>query len=430
MIKTDILIIGGGPAGILAGMVAKQINPKLKITLIKKEKGIDIRCSEPYVICGLVKLKNMIHSDEMISNAINLIIDEATKISPSEKIVYTKTKQIKYKKLIIATGALPFVPEIFKEVKNVFTLRTSQDVKKIQDKLNTSKNVVVIGGGAIGIELASFIKNKKITLIELSSHLVSGLYDKEFSKKVEDILKEQKIKLLLNTKIKKIDDKIILSKEKIKFDLILLCAGVRSDTKLAEQAGIKIGKFGIFTKKNQETNVKDIYACGDCAQAISFIDNKPTPSQIAPVAVIQGKVAGVNAAGGKAEYSGVTNSSVSHFFEQSIGRVGFTEKQAIEKKFKVIMGKSKSFTKYANQPNAKPVEIKLVFDKKTKRILGAQIFGGNEGLAQRINLLSLAIKHKMTFEDLAKLDYCAHPELTPFPFAEGIVMAAENLFPK
>jgi len=438
--KTDVLIVGGGPAGILAGMSAKMANPKLNVTLIKKERGVTIKCSEPYVLGGILKLKDIIFPDKMITDrGINLLIDEAVKVDTSKKIVITKKKKIVYKKLIFATGANPFVPPIpGKDLKNVFTLRTSEDVKKIQTSMNVSKNIVIIGGGAIGIELASLlVRNKKnVTIIEILPHLVYGAYDEEFSKTVENTLKGCGVKVLTGESVKEIRGKgkaeviITNSSKRIRADIVLFTTGVRSETKLAKEAGIKIGKFGIWTKDTMETSIKDIYTCGDCAQAIHFITRKPTPSQLATTAVFQGKIAGTNSAGMKNQFRGVVNPAVSTFCEVAIGRAGLTEKQAKEEKFKVVVGEAESFNKYPYHPGAKKLRIKLTFDRKTKRILGAQIFGGQEGVSQRINLLSLAIYNRMKIEDIIKLKYCAHPELTPLPFAEPVVMAAEDALRK
>jgi len=437
--KTDILVVGGGPAGILAGMSAKMTNPKLDVTLIKKEKGVTIKCSEPYVIGDVLKLKNIVFSDKMISEAgIKLIIDEATKVDTKKKVVFTKKRKINYKKLILATGANPFVPPIpGTNLKNVFTLRTSDDVKKIYNQIKKAKNIVIVGGGAIGIELASLLSKKKnVTIIEILPHLVYGAYDEEFSKIVEKTLKKSGIKILKNEGVKeikgnkKVEFLVTTKSKKIKTDMVLFSTGVRSETKLARDTGIRVGKFGIWIKNTMETSIKDVYACGDCAQAIDFITKKPTSSQLATTAVFQGKVAGANAAGMKNKYDGVVNPAVSAFCGIAIGRVGFTEKQAKENGFKIVTGNSESSTKYPYHPGAKKIKIKLVFDKKTRRILGAQIFGGSEGVSQRINLLSLAIYNRMKIENLMELNYCAHPELTPLPFAEPIVMAAEDAMKK
>ena len=437
----DIIIIGGGPAGILAGKAAKQANPELKICLIKKDEGIPIRCSEPYVIGGYSALKEIVASDEMITGSgIDLVIDEVTQVSPDKKEVKTKKGNMyNYKKLVLATGASPFVPPIpGSNLRNVFTLRSPQDVENIGSALKESENISVVGGGAIGVELASVLKekNKNITLIELLHHPLSRAYDEDYSKKAEELLKKSGVKVMTGKKLKeikgdeKVESLILESGEEVKSELVILAMGVRSDVELAREAGIRIGKFGIETNKKQETSLEGVYACGDCAQAIEFITNKPVPSQLATTAVFQGRVAGINAAGGSAEYDGVVNPAVSVMFNKAIGRVGLTREVCEKEGFEVVTGEASSYTRYPCHPAAKEIDIKLIFDKKSKRLLGAQLFGGEEGISQRVNLLSLAIKNRLTIEQVASLDYCAHPELTPLPFAEPIVMAAEEALKK
>ena len=438
MTKIDILIIGGGPAGIVASHLAKKINPKLKILIVKKEKGIAIRCSEPYVIGEKVKLEDIVVPDEeMIQKAgIDLMIDEVIKIDHQDKKVYTKNKEeIVYDKLILATGANPFVPPIENtDLKNIFTLR---DVRDTLDIFNTSKQAskaLVVGGGAIGIELASLLKEKglEVTIVEFMPHLVSGTYDEDFSKKVEKTLANQGINLILKESVKsfqgkeRVEKTITSSGKEIKTDLVVISCGVRSEVKLAQEMGSKIGKFGIQVNKKMETSKNDVYACGDCAQAISSITGKPCPSQLATTAVIQGKIAGMNAAEGNVEYQGVTNPAVSVIFDVACGCVGLTEKLAQQENIDTLVGKADSFTRYTCHPGKKAISLKLIFNKENEQIIGAQIFGGEEGISQRINLLSLAIQNKLTRKDLASFHYCAHPELTPLPFAEPIVMATES----
>jgi len=437
----NIIIIGGGPAGILAGKAAKQLNPELKICLIKKDEGIPIRCSEPYVLGGYSELKEIVASDDMITGSgIDLVIDEVTQVFPDKKEVKTKNgRTYKYKRLVLATGANPFVPPIpGRDLGNVFTLRSPDDVKNIGEALKESQNISVVGGGAIGVELASVLKekNKNITIIELLPHLISGAYDEDYSKRVEELLEKSGVRIMTGKKVKEIrggekaESLILESGEEIKSELVILSVGVRSDIGLAREAGARIGKFGVETNEKQETSLEDVYACGDCAQAIDFITKKPTPSQLATTAVFQGRVAGMNAAGGSAEYDGVVNPAVSVMSNKAVGRVGLTEEGCEKEGFEVITGEASSHTRYTCHPDAREIDIKLIFEKKSKRLLGAQLFGGEEGISQRVNLLSLAIKNKLTIEEVADLNYCAHPELTPLPFAEPIVMAAGNALTK
>lgn len=438
----DIIIIGGGPAGVVAGQAAKQVKPDLKICLIKKDKGIPIRCSEPYVLGGYSELKKIVASDEMITGGgIDLVVDEVIEIHPDKKEIKTKDgKTLRYGKLILASGANPFVPPVpGKDLGNVFTLRNPDDVRNISKALKKSKHTVVVGGGAIGVELASVFRQKnkkKVTLVELLPNLMSGAYDEDYSEKAEKLLKSLGVRVLTGQKVKEIKGGkrakalVLDSGEKVKAGLVLIAAGVRSDTELAKKAGAKIGKFGVETNEKQETSLDDVYACGDCAQAIDFITKKPTPSQLATTAVFQGRVAGINAAGGNTKYDGVVNPAVSVISNKAVGRVGLTEQACKEEGFEVFTGEASSHTRYTCHPGAKGIDIKLIFGKSSKVILGAQLFGGEEGISQRVNLLSLAIKNKLTVEQIASLDYCAHPELTPLPFTEPTVMAAEDALKK
>ncbi len=439
--RYDLIMIGGGPAGIVAGQAAKQANPELKTCLIKKDKGIPIRCSEPYVLGGYSELKSIVASDEMITGSgTEVVIDEVTNIAPDKKEVRTKeNKTYEYDKLILATGANPFVPPLpGKDLKNVFTLRTPDDVKNIEEAIKEANDIAIIGGGAIGIEIASVFrrKDKNVTLVELLPNLISGAYDKDYSKKAEEVLKKSGVRVITGKKVNelrgdtKVNSLILESGEEIKSELVILAVGVRSELELAKKAGANIGKFGIETNERQETSLEHVYACGDCAQAIDFITKKATPSQLATTAVFQGRVAGINAAGGDSSYAGVLNSAVSVISNIAVGRTGLTEEQAKKEGFELVIGEASSHTRYTCHPGAKKIDVKLIFDKKSKIILGAQLFGGEEGISQRVNTLSLAIKNKLTVQQLAVMDYCAHPELTPLPFAEPIVMAAEEALKK
>ncbi len=437
MIKTNVLIIGGGIAGVSAGLTIKKKSPSEKILIVKDEKGIIVRCSEPYALGGKVKLNKIIHSDnEMLkNNRIDFLIDQVIDFLdfPKKKIAITKKgKKIKFNKLILATGAKPFIPPIpgIEKQKNIFVIRQANDIKKIKKTLKNGSQVVVIGGGAIGIETASLLKQAKakVTILEIANQLMPGAYDADYAQKVKSTLEKNKIKIKLGIKINKIEEKqIITSVGKIKYDLIICSCGVRANTKLAQSLNCRLGKFGVEINQFGQTSVSNIWAAGDCAQAKDLLTGKAIPSQLATTAVIMGKLVGANLSGQKMKFKGALNPAVSCFFNFGIGRVGLTENSAKTDGIKIKVVKSQSLDQYPSQPTSQTIEVKLIFNQNNQQLIGAQIFGGKKSLGMRINLLSLAIAHHLTANDLSQLNYCAHPETTPLPFMEPVVIASEKV---
>ncbi len=424
----NVVVVGGGAAGTIAALVAKKMGAD--VTLIRKDKEFFVKCSSPYVISGDVEYEKALKPDSMLtSNGVRLIIDEVVDVDTEKKIVKTQNLQFFYDKLIMATGAKPFVPPM-KISGNVFTLRDGDDVKKIMEASNGANKIAVIGGGAIGIELASEFKKmgKDVMIIELLDHLMERVYDSEFCDKIEKILKEKGIDIHTSTKVQSIENgKIITDKGTFDADLTVLSIGVRAETELAKKIGLNVDK-GIVVDDKMQTSMKDIYAAGDCAQYVSMIDGKPVPSQIASTAVIEGKIAAINACGGNVSLNGLTNPIVSEIFGTPIGRVGFNEIDCKRSGIEYKIGYAKSMNKYDSEKDAKPLEVKLIFEKNTGVIIGAEMIGAN--IAERIDLISLAMQKKATMNELSIMNYCAHPKLTPLPFMDPIVMASDDAMNK
>src|SRR4030067_615627 len=210
------------------------------------------------------------------------------------------------------------------------------------------------------------------------------------------------------------DDKvtaIMAGGEKIEADLFISACGVRANTKLAVDAGIPLGETrSIKTNSRMETDVKDVYAVGDCAEAPNIITHKQMCAQLGTIAVRQGKVAGANAAGDYAQFTGILASAVTRLFETEAGVTGLTEAAAQRARIEVVTGAISSKTKADYYPKALPIKVKLVVEKESQRIIGAQIIGGEE-VTQRINALSFGIQKQMTVRELAKADTAYAPPL-------------------
>jgi NADH oxidase (H2O2-forming) len=259
------------------------------------------------------------------------------------------------------------------------------------------------------------------------------MLDADMAKMVQEHLQEKGMTILTSKAVEEFagDDKVtavIAGGERIEADLFISAFGVRANTKLAVEAGIPLGETrAIKTNGRMETDVKDVYAVGDCAESPSILTHKPTCAQLGTVAVRQGKVAGANAAGDYSQFTGILASAVTRLFEIEAGATGMTENAAARARIEVITGAISSKTKADYYPNAKPIKVKLVVEKESQRIIGAQIIGGEE-VTQRINALSFAIQKNMTVRELAKADTAYAPPLCET--WEPMVLAAEMVLMK
>jgi NADH oxidase (H2O2-forming) len=367
---------------------------------------------------------------------------KATAINTKEKTVTAvdkagTTETLQYDSLVIATGADAFMPPIKgREKQGILSLRTLEDGEKILEAVqNGAKSAVIMGAGLIGLEtgVALIERGLKVTVVEMLPQILPQMLDADMAKMVQEQLQEKGMCILTEKAVGEFlgDDKvtaIMAGGEKIEADLFMSAFGVRANTKLAVEAGIPLGESrGIKTNGKMETDVKDVYAVGDCAEAPNIITHKVACSQLGTIAVRQGKVAGTNAGGGDALFPGILASAVTTLFDTEAGVTGLTEAAAQRAGIEVVTGAISSKTKADYYPNALPIKVKLVVEKESQRIIGAQIVGGEE-VTQRINALSFAIQKGMTVRELAKADTAYAPPLNET--WEPMVLAAEMVLMK
>jgi NADH oxidase (H2O2-forming) len=260
----------------------------------------------------------------------------------------------------------------------------------------------------IGLEtgVALIERGLKVTIVEMLPQILPQMLDPDMAKMVQDHLESKGMNILTGKTVEEFlgDEKvtaIMAGGERIEADLFISAFGVRANTKLAIDAGIPLGETrAIKTNARMETDVKDVYAVGDCAESTNMITHKPICAQLGTIAVRQGKIAGVT---------------------------GITERAAAINSMEVVTGAISSKTKADYYPTAKPIKVKLVVEKESQRIIGAQIIGGEE-VTQRINALSFAIQKQMTVRELAKADTAYAPPLCET--WEPMVLAAEMVLMK
>jgi NADH oxidase (H2O2-forming) len=442
-----IVIIGAHAAGVDAASAGRKTDRTAEITLLTDEKHPGYsRCGMPFVIGGQIpsfpsltvfppayfKMMKINLKTETKTTSINTANKTAEIIDKTGK-----TEIIQYDSLIIATGASSFMPPIKgKEKQGILSLRTLEDGERVDQAVKDgAKTAVVMGAGLVGLELAVALQERglKVTVVEMLPQVLPQMLDAELAKTAQEMLEQQGINILTGKSVGEFlgTDKvtgIIAGGEQFEADLIINAFGVRPNTQLAVNAGITLGDTkAIKTNARMETNIKDIYAVGDCAESTHIVTQKPALVQLGTVAVRHGKVAGINAAGGYALFTGVLGSSVSRLYSTDIGSTGLTEAAAQKARIETVTGTITSKTKAEYYPGALPIKVKLVAEKESQRVIGAQIIGGEE-VTQRINAISFAIQKQMTTRELAKADTAYAPPVCET--WEPLVLAAEMVLMK
>jgi NADH oxidase (H2O2-forming) len=442
-----IVIIGAHAAGVDAGSAARKTDRQTEITMVTEEKHAGYsRCGLPFVLGGQIPSFNdlIVFSPSYFQMMkISLKTEtKATTINTQNKTVDItgkdgKTETLQYDSLIIATGASSFTPPIKgREKQGVNSLRTLDDGEKIDQAIKKgAKTAIVMGAGLIGLETAVALHERglKVTVVEMLPQVLPLPLDPEMAKMLQDLLEQRGISVLTGKTVEEFlgTDKvtgIMAGGQRIDADLFVSAFGVRSNTQLAVSAGIALGETkAIRTNARMETSIKDVYAIGDCAETFGITTQRPVLPQLGTVAVRTGKVAGMNAAGGYSLFTGALGSAVSRLFDTDCGWTGLTEASAKRASIEVVSGAISSKTKADYYPGALPIKVKLVVEKESQRIIGAQIIGGEE-VTQRINAISLAIQRGMTARDLSKADTAYAPPVCET--WEPMVLAAEMVLMK
>lgn len=427
-----IVIIGGGTAGASAAFAARKQDKTAQITILNKEHySTYSRCGLPFAISGVIPaFENLVvfQPKSFALQKIDLKLGvEAIKIDARVKqIVYQEigksgNQELLYDALIIASGAVPVKPSIKGvDAPNVRVLRTMDEAKNIVQSAQAVKSVVIIGASFIGLELADALKERglNVTLIEKDC-LLWRILDEDICR----VVKDQAVKSGIEVKERESVGDIGAFGN----SLVVITAGVRPDVQVAKDAGIEIGPTGgIKTNQYLQTNLPDVYAAGDCAESVSAITGEPITIGLGTIAARQGVVAGVNAvAGAKTTAPKILNASVLKAFGLEIGSVGFTQAY-YEHRAKGIEPVS-TLLKYPSLPHYYPggadVYVKLIADKTSGAVIGAQTIG--PGAVGRVNMLSLAVENKMKASDLIKADFCYSPPLADI--WEPVAIAAQSL---
>lgn len=439
------LIIGGVAGGASAAARLRRLREKDEIVMLERGEYVSFaNCGLPYFIGGVItdKSKLTLQTPESFKARFNIDVrvqSEAVKIDPAQKTVAVKdlkTGEIyneSYDNLILSPGAEPVKPNIEgADASFVFTLRNIPDTLKIKDFINEKqpRDAVVVGGGYIGLEMAENLKEAglNVTVAELSEHLIPSL-DFDMAADVHRYLKSKGINLLLNNGVKAIKDgRVVLNRGEVKADMVIMSAGVKPETRLARECGIPLnGRGSIIVDSHMRTGVPDIYAVGDAVEVHDFITGQPVFVPLAGPANKQGRIAADNIAGIPSEYTGTQGSAVIKLFDMTAGATGLNEKGAAAMGLDYDKTYIYSASHASYYPGGANMSVKALWDRKTLKLLGAQIVGF-DGVDKRLDVLAACIRLGAKITDLTRLELCYAP---PFGSAKDPVnmlgFTAENI---
>lgn len=427
-----VIIIGGVAAGMSAASKIKRIDSSAEVVVYEKGGFLSYgACGLPYYVAGINDdyTKMIARTKEEFENSGMKIHmhHEVVKVVPEKKQIMVRDLENQrlfidtYDKIMISTGTVPLVPPLKgRDLPGVYVLKTLEDgivLKKAVEDANV-KNIVVVGGGYIGIEVAETLCHvgKNIRIVELAPRIL-GPFDAELTDMVEDNLKNHGINLNLNEKVEEIIGEervqgIRTDKGIYEADLVVLAIGVRPATAFLKDSGIAMARNGaIIIDREMRTNFMDIYSAGDCAEVYHKVKEENSFIPLGTTANKCGRMAGENIMGKHNKYVGTLGSAAIKVLDYELARTGLSENdsKALAMDYKTVFVKAQDHPAY--YPDPTPIWIKLIYEEKSCRILGAQAIG-NKGAVMRIDMFAIAIHNNMTTMDLGMTDLCYAP-----PFA-------------
>lgn len=422
-----LVVVGGDAGGMAAVMQARRRQPYLEIVVLEKGSWTSYSaCGIPYLVGGDVpSLEHLVartpqafrdnHRIDVRLHHEAVGVDLAARQIEVRDLLRDRTIQIGFDRLHLATGSRPIRPDLPGiDGADVYGVQTLDDAQLLLERARATRcrSVVVVGGGYIGLEMAeAFVRwGAEVSLVDGGEHLM-GTLDADLADKLLEPMRAMGITIHLGTRVAAFEPgHVVLDDERrLAADLVVLGLGVTPNSELGAQAGLPTGRGGaLVVDRRQRTPVAGVYAAGDCCESLHLVSGRPTHVALGTVANKQGRVAGINLGGGYATFPGVVGTAITKVCALEVARTGLTEREAQREGFDAVGAAIETTTRAGYLPDAEPMTVKMVAERGTGRVLGAQIVGG-DGAAKRIDTVATALHARLRVEEIAELDLAYAP---------------------
>ena len=447
-----IVVIGGVAAGPKAAARARRLDPDAEITIVEKDEILSYAgCGLPYYISGMVKDRKeliatpvgvlrdpqffaKVKNIKILNKTLAVAIDRQAKEVEVENVDTGEKQRLPYDKLILATGADPLEPPIpGKDLQNVVRLKRLEDADRFRDYMQgkSCAQVVIVGGGLIGIEMAEAVNQcgSGVTIVEMLPHILPML-DADMTSLLEKHLRQVGVTVATSAKVERFEGdgdgklkSVVTSRGTFPAPLALLSIGLRPNVELARKAGLLIGPAGgIAVNQSLQSSDPDIYAAGDCAEKSCFVRGTSCFLPLGSVANKEGRIAGSNAVGHVDRFPGVAGATALKVFDWNVGRAGLSVEQAAALGVPVVSMTVAAPDKPHYYPGNKPIILKLVCEKANRRLIGIQGVGPGE-VMKRVDVAITAMAGRMTVDEVAQLDLTYAP---PYSEAMDVLIHGAN----
>jgi NADPH-dependent 2,4-dienoyl-CoA reductase/sulfur reductase-like enzyme len=425
-----LAVIGGDAAGMGAATQARRLDPNLEIVALERGEYTSYSaCGIPYAVGGVIPSLDQLvvrtpqqHRDTSridVRTRHDVIgIDLAARRLEVRDVGHGRTIQVPFDELLIGTGAVPVRPKLpgidLPFVRGVQTLDDAAELLRLIDTKRPT-NVVVVGGGYIGLEMAeAFVERGVRSTVVESDAEVMGSLDPDMARPIADAMRALGIDVRTGVKVTGFTGRAVeTTDEPIPADLVVLGLGVLPRSELAREAGIELGvKGAIKVDRRQRTSAPGVWAAGDCCESISIVSGLPMHIALGTVANKQARVAGINLGGGYATFPGVLGTAITKICSTEVARTGLSSQEAADAGFEAFNVTTKATTTAGYLPDAPQLQMRFVVEQRTGRLLGAQIVGG-PGSGKRIDVAATAITAGMTVHDIVDLDLSYAPPFGP-----------------